>query len=132
VDGDSTGIALDSSGNVYASDPVNSQIDKFYSNGTFITAINTIIPKTDIHGNLLYTCKPSGIAFDSLDNIYVTNPDNHSIEKFDSTGIYISSICAPTSMPIQGIAVDSFGNVFVADFPNGWVYKFDASGNSLN
>ena len=53
-------------------------------------------------------------------NIYVTEYDNHRVQKFSSTGTYLDKFGTLGSGDsqfnfIQGIAVDSAGNIYVAD-----------------
>ncbi|CAF0939198.1 unnamed protein product [Adineta steineri] len=75
-----THIVLDSLGNMYVSDEGNHRIQFFLtgqSNGT------TIAGMTGTPGNtsqLLYT--PSSVAVDSQFNIYVTDYNNHRVQKF--------------------------------------------------
>ena len=62
-------IAVDLSGNVYVADTGNSRIQKFNSNGTFITKWGPIPVGI-------------GIAVDSSGNVYVADTYNHRIRKF--------------------------------------------------
>ena len=63
-------LATDSSNNVYVSDPVNSLVQKFDSNGTFLTKWGSS-GKGD--GMFVY---PSGVAIDDSDNVYVVDDGN--------------------------------------------------------
>lgn len=66
------GIAVDSSGNVYVTDLLNHRIQKFDSNGNFIT-------KWSYSGEQFY---PRGITVDSSNNVYVTDWNNNRIQVF--------------------------------------------------
>jgi DNA-binding beta-propeller fold protein YncE len=59
------GVAVDSSGNVYVVDNGNSRVEKFTSNGIYITQWSTSITSSE-------RSSPQGIAIDSSGNVYVT------------------------------------------------------------
>jgi sugar lactone lactonase YvrE len=61
------GIAVDGSGNVYVADQNNNRVQKFSSDGRFITKWGS--PGTD-YGQFVF---PDGIAVDSFGNVYVTD-----------------------------------------------------------
>jgi len=125
------GVAVDNLGkNVYVADMKNHRIQKFDSNGTYITQWGT--PGYDGHGKFM---GPTGVAVDSSGNVYVVD-DLNRIQKFDSNGIYITQWGTPGtgdgqfSSP-QGLAVDGLGNVYVADTSNGRIQKFDSNGTYI-
>ena len=71
-----TGIALDSSGNLYVADTNNSRIQKFDNTGTFLT-------KWGSYGSgngQFYSA--TGIAVDGSGNIFVADPNGQRIQKF--------------------------------------------------
>ena len=80
--------------------------------------------------------RPGSITTDSAGNVYVADTDNHRIQKFDSSGTFITkwgsqgSGDGQFSNP-QGIATDSAGNVYVADTDNHRIQKFDSSGTFI-
>lgn len=62
----------------------------------------------------LYIRHPSRLEFDSNDILYVTEPDNGRIQKFDTTGQFVGTIAeGQLSFPV-GIDLDSSDNVYVA------------------
>jgi len=80
---------------------------------------------------------PTSIAFDSSGNIYVTDFANHRIQKFSSSGTYLSQFGTFGSGNGQfynpyGIALDSSGNIYVTDIWNHRVQKFSSSGIYLS
>ena len=117
-----TYIAVDSSGHVYAADIWNNRIQKFDSNGNFITK--------------WYSYTPHGVDFDYVGNFYVTAEYYPLINKYDSTGTLIKNWGSygtgdgQTDHPC-GIAVDSSDNVYVADWYNHRIQKFDSNGNFI-
>jgi tripartite motif-containing protein 71 len=78
---------------------------------------------------------PTGIALDKDGNIYVADTDNHSIQKFDKTGMFLTRWGGePSSQEGQfyyprGLAVGPEDVVYVADSGNNRVQKFDLEGN---
>ena len=77
---------------------------------------------------------PHGIDRDPAGNIYVTDTGNDRVQKFDSSGNFISQWGIPGSGPGQldnpaGIAVDpASGAVYVADVGNNRIQKFTSAG----
>ena len=133
-----TGIAIDSSDNVYVADTSNHRIQKFSSTGAFITKWGS----TDYgsyggsnpgsgNGEFSY---PGGISIDSSNNIYVADNQNDRIQKFTSTGTFVQNIGSSGSNNGQlnkptGIAIDSSNNMYVADTDNMRIQKFNSSGS---
>jgi DNA-binding beta-propeller fold protein YncE len=117
-------IALDSEGNVYVSDSANDRIQKFDSNGKFITKWGS--PGSG-DGEFY---RPFGITVDSkLSYVYVSDFSNHRIQKFDSDGNFITKWGSPGIGDGQfkspyGIALDSKGYVYVSDFNNNRIQVF--------
>lgn len=79
---------------------------------------------------------PQGIAIDSTGNIYVVDYGNYRVQKFDSSGTYITQWGSHGSgngqfRDADGLAVDSSGNVYVADGGNYRVQKFTSDGTYL-
>lgn len=78
------GIAVDASGNVYVADSRNERIQKFNSNGTFITKWGST---GSLDGQFL---SPMGISVDASGNVYVADTYNERIQKFSSNGEFIT------------------------------------------
>ena len=70
------GLAVDSSGNIFVVDQGNNRIQKFDSNGKFITKWGT--PGS---GDGQFE-EPTGIAINSLGNVYVVDRGNNRIQVF--------------------------------------------------
>ena len=109
-----TKSAVDGSGNLYVADTSNNRIQKFNSNGGYITQWGSYGS-----GNGQFM-NPRGIAVDSSGNVFVADYDNHRIQKFTYDGVYITQWGSYGSgnnhlkYP-EGVAVDTSGNVYVAD-----------------
>ena len=78
---------------------------------------------------------PQNLAFDSENNLYVTDLGNARVQKFDSNGNFLSEWGSKGTGPGKfghpsGIAIlDDF--VFVTDSRNHSVQKFDLDGNFI-
>ncbi|MBI5573821.1 MAG: 6-bladed beta-propeller [Elusimicrobia bacterium] len=118
-----TGIAVDIAADVvYVVDSNNSRVQKFSSTGTYITQWGSLGTG---NGQFQFVdfvnCQqgPEGdIAVDSTGAVYVVDNWNRRIQKFSSTGAYITQWGSNGSGNGQflyptGIAVDSTGAVYV-------------------
>lgn len=125
-----SGIATDSSGNVYVVDTWNHRVQKFDGSGAFIT-------KWGSHGfgpgEFHY---PVGIAIDTLGNVYVMNTYANRVQKYTSSGAFITDWGSYGSGDgrfnySRCIAVDTSANVYVADTDNHRVQKFNTYGSFI-
>lgn len=69
---------------------------------------------------------PTAIAFDSANNMYISNWGNGTVSKINVDGltsIFISDLGAPA-----GLAVDSEDNLYIADYSGDVIYKCSPSG----
>jgi tripartite motif-containing protein 71 len=125
-----TGVAVDSSGNVYVADTGNSRIQKFTPNGGFLAAWGT---SGSGDGKLK---EPLGVSVDLAGNVYVVDSGNQRIEKFGANGNFLaawSSFAGAGSVP-KSLAVDGSGNVYVIGTTNALashVEKFSRDGDFL-
>ena len=173
-----SGVATDATGNVYVADTFNYRIQKFDSSGNFLRAWGKDVDSAGGTGFEICTvaanCQtgatgglggemdtPRAVAADAANNVYVADRLNSRIQKFDSSGNFLSAwgkdvdsasgtgfeICTvaancqvgdPTgglggemNLP-QGIATDATNNVYVADSSINRIQKFDTSGNFLS
>ncbi len=129
------GVAVDNSGNVYVADTNNNRIQKFTFTGTFLTKWGSSGTGNGQFGSMMGE-GPQGIFVDSSGSVYVTDFWNHRIQKFTSTGTYVTKWGSSGSGDGQfnypnGVTVDNSGNVYVADKDNHRIQKFDSSGAFL-
>ena len=148
---DPSGIAIDSSGNIYVADFTNHRVQKFNSSGTFLSMFGFGVDDgTAAFQTCTSSCQigisgsgdgqfsfPHGVTIDSSDNLYVAGGNNHRVQKFDSSGTFLSKF--GTSGTAEGqfnfpgdIAFDSSGNIYVSDINNYRVQKFNSSGTFLS
>ncbi len=129
------GVAADPIGGfVYVVDKnpfANTYVQKFDSNGNFVSAWGTYGPNT---GEFAY---PNTIAVDPTGHfVYVADDGNHRIQKFDSDGNFVRAWgqLGPGDGDLQstfGIAVAPNGDVYVSD-QNLGIQKFDDQGRFLH
>ena len=125
------GVAADSFGNVYVADTGNHRIQKFSSQGVFLTKWGT---SGSGDGQFNW---PNAVAADSFGNVYVADTRNDRIQKFSSQGVFLDKWGTTGSGDGQfvwprAVAVDSFGDVYVADTGNDRVQKFSSQGVLLD
>jgi hypothetical protein len=104
-------IATDSSGNVYYPNAATDTVQVFDPSGTLL---ETITCGTCPGGGF---DNPSGVAFDSADNLYVVDLDNDRVVKFTHPGgSYAFSSVLQSGRNAAAVAVDTSDNsVFVGD-----------------
>jgi len=150
-----SGIAIDSSGNLYVADTGNNSIRKITpagvvttlagTEGTATTAdeVGAISPSgsTDGTGAGASFSQPTGLAIDSAGNLFVTDLGNETIRKVTAAGV-VTTVAGKAGQPGAtdgtgsaalfngplGIAVDSSDNVFVADTSNSVIRKVTSAG----
>lgn len=157
-------LAVDFSGNLYVADAAggveigesvpaaNIRIQKFASNGTFITTwgswctlkadgtaaagnCNTSAPGAVALGDGQFA-KVNGIAVDEAGNIYVSEDGNNRVQKFTPNGTFLlkwgglpkSSGDGQFSSP-GSVAVDLDQTIYVVDIGNNRVQEFDSTGH---
>jgi len=149
------GIAVDQSdGSFYVVDSGNRRVQKFDATGKFVLMFGGGVNQTTA-GNLCTaasgnTCKQGvagsgngafggtttmvGIAVDPVSHdVYVADPTNNRIQRFDSGGNFKSAISNPGTGTTQftnakGVATDAAGNLYIVDSGNNRVQKFNSSG----
>jgi len=108
-------VAVDGSGNVYVTNYYLNRVQKFTSDGTYLTQWET-------------SSSSRGVAVDASGNVYVADDDN-CIQVFGSSGGYLTQWGTQGTGDGQfegpfGVAVDGSGNVYVTDHWNDRIQVF--------
>jgi sugar lactone lactonase YvrE len=136
-----SGIAIDTSGNLYVADNLNHSIRKITPTGTVSTFAGNGSPgSTDGIGTAASFNQPEAIAIDVSGNMYVADFWNHKIRKITASGI-VSTLAgsgspgsadgigaAASFTQPAGVATDMSGNIYVADWTNHKIRKITPAG----
>ena len=141
-----TALALDKANNLYLADTANDRIRRIDSTTGIITTIagtGTQAFSGDngpaINANI---DSPTGLAFDSANNLYLADTHNHRIRRIDATTGIITTIAgtgtagfsgdataassATLALP-HGLTIDPVGNLYLADTANHRIRRIDAT-----
>jgi len=119
--GPPNGVALDGSGDVYATDYERNRVYKFTSSGALLTTWDTSFPH------------PVDIAADGSGDVCVVELGG-GVEKFTTGGSYQATIGSAGTGQGQfqepvGIALDASGRIYVADAGRVRILRFLANGS---
>jgi sugar lactone lactonase YvrE len=112
-------MAVNSKGEVFVKTHPGGPISRFDSSGNFI---GSFAPFAD---------DPSGLAFDSSDNLYVAGIGTGVIWKFAAGTFDSPSVYASGFSSLEGIAFSPTGQMFAADYLSGSVYAVTPGGTML-
>ena len=135
------GLALDSTGNIYVADPLNSRIRKITVDGVVTTyAGSGAFGSTDGAAATASFSTPAAMVFDAAGNMYVTDTQAHNVRKitpagvvstFAGSGIYSSVDGTGTAASFRapsGIVIDTAGNLYVGDAEAHVIRKITSAG----
>ena len=122
-----TGIAISNDGVVYVADTENHRIQQFTTDGEFLSSFGIF----GLGDGKLRT--PVDVALGE-NYIYVSDPGNYKIEKYNYEGISVASFdyrFGGFSIQPNGLTVDRDGNIYLADSNKHRIVKIDPEGNTL-
>jgi hypothetical protein len=129
------GVAVDTEGNLYVADAVNERVRKVATNGTITTVAGTGTAGYSGDTGLATEAQlayPTGLAVDTLGDLYIADTGNHVIRKVTRAGI-ITTVAGNGTRGYSGdgrpattaqlnspedTAVDGVGNLYIADSGN--------------
>lgn len=124
------GIDVDAGGNVYTSDGVLGRIQRFSSEGTYLSGWGGLGSANGRFTGL------QDVAVDFAGNVYALDLAGNRVQRFSGDGDYVGGwdVIGPTlvlsrSLPFGGIATDGSGDVYVASSAYSGVVVFDGGGN---
>lgn len=138
-----TGIAIDSAGNLYVADSMNSTIRKITPGRVVTTFAGSGRSRgaTDGTGSAARFAQPFGIAVDGAGTVYVTDSQANTIRKITSAGVVTTLAgqsgsggstdgtgTAARFLVPYGIAVDSTGTLYVVDHGNHTIRRITSAG----
>lgn len=138
-----TGVAVDSTGNVFVVDFVASTLRKITPAGVVTTFAGTANSSGFVNGtgSAARFNIPSDITIDGSGNLYIIDRNNHSIRKVTPAAV-VTTLAGSGSMGYvdgngsaasfkfpSGITADSAGNVYVADTDNQVMRKITPAGD---
>lgn len=148
-----SGVALDSSGNLYIADSVNNRVLYYESGSTTATRVYgqpNMTSNTANNGGISANSlnSPRSVALDRSGNLYISDFSNHRVLYYASGSTTATRVYGQPNMTSntanngglsestlnspQGIAVDSNGNLYVSDSSNYRVLYFTAGSTSAS
>ena len=146
------GITTDAASNIYVVDSGNNRIQKFDNAGNFVSTwgwgVEDGLSEFQIctadcqvgnsgSGDGQFSDDVGRIALDNMSNVYVSDAGNNRIQKFSSSGNYLTQWGSQGSGNGEffypyGVTVGPSNNIYAVDSYNYRIQQFDTSGNFLS
>jgi sugar lactone lactonase YvrE len=139
-----SGVAVDSTGNLYVADTLNHTIRKVTAAGAVTTIAGTAGSSgfADSTGSAAQFHGPQGLALDSLGNLFVADTNNNAIRMIVTASGVVSTVAGQAGIAgsidgavsqaqfhyPSGVAVDLSGNLYVMDTDNHALREIAPSG----
>ncbi|WP_117614373.1 SMP-30/gluconolactonase/LRE family protein [Chryseobacterium sp. PMSZPI] len=126
-----TGLAIDTSGNLYLADDNNNRIRKITPQGQVSTLTGSTQGYADGQGTAAQFFSPSGVSVDNLGNIYVTDTYNNRIRKITIQTLGISETNKTSKVKIYPNPAGDFVTIDASPFKNASARLYDTSGKLI-
>ena len=138
-----SGVAADSSGNIYVADRASQTIRRISPDGAVQTfaGLHNTPGSSDGRGSAARFNQPHGVAVDTVGNVYVADAGNHTVRKITAEGVVTTIAGTPGSWGSidgtgraarfntpHGLTVDSAGTIYVADTYGNTIRKIASGG----
>jgi sugar lactone lactonase YvrE len=115
-----SGVAVDSSGNVYIADTNNGAIEEWSAATQQVTPL--------VSGGL---SQPLAVAVDGSGNVYIADTGNNAIKEWSpATPTNVATLVTGLAGP-SGVAVDGAGNVYFADTGNNAIKEWSPAATNV-
>jgi sugar lactone lactonase YvrE len=126
------GVAVDRQDNVYVTlnGPQDHFVEKWSPEGTLLTTWGTNGSGDGQFSAETAGSGPRGIAVDAEGNVWVTDPENNRVQKFDANGTFLLSLSGDGAHDFLwpfSVGIDGRGTLFVVDGA-GQLFSFDGEG----
>jgi sugar lactone lactonase YvrE len=133
-----TGVAFDSNGDLFISDAFSEGVTVMPANTgvLFGQAVTTDVPATLTATAAAGLSDPSGLAFDTSGDLFISNMESNSVTELTSTSVLIvnqtSTLSAATGLDIpNGIVLDTNGDLFIANLGDNTISVLPASTGTI-
>lgn len=141
------GVAIDSAGNIVASDPDHNRVVEISAAGVLTLVAGNGIPGFWGDGGPAVAAslnRPTGLAVDAMENLYIAVSASHRIQKLSPDGT-IGTVAGTNSQFFlgdgglatkasldhpSGVTLDAEGNIYIADWNHDRVRKVWVAGSS--
>ena len=114
-----SGVAVDSSGNIYIADTGDGAIKEY------VAATRQVV--TLVNSGL---SAPNGVSVDGSGNVYIADTGNGAMKEYNASTQQVSTLVSGLNFP-GAVAVDSAGNVYIADSLNNAIKEYNPSTQQL-
>ena len=148
---DPTGVAVDSSGNLYIADYINNRIRKVTASSGLITTVagtgTAGYSGNNIQATAAYLDEPRGVALDSSGDLFIADYYNERIREVNASSGLIATVAGNGSYGFsgdggaataammrypKGVVVDTSGNVYIADSGNNRIREVNYSTGAIS
>ncbi len=125
-----SGVAVDSSGNMYIADRDNNRIRSVHPDGTILTVAGNGFAGNPGDGGPALQAElnsPSSVTVDSSGNLYIADTGNARIRKVTPGGIISSVVSTGLLAPVYAL-VDATGTLYISDQAAGKILTAGSNG----